>query len=902
MPSTTMTFGGLFNSQDETKVPINRAWSCSNVSVVDGVLQGSPRYTQFGARTSAHSGDVCYGMSKWCRYVNNKVYRIILSGTMPTSGTVDVRFNNGASTQTAAGIAYNTTAQDLQNALTALSTVLPGDVTCSGGPWPANPIYITIGGRYAANDTPVISTTNSTMGGGTTITSEVFITGGADTIKLVAIKNNGDSAVTMYKVSTSGTFTSVATGLAASNWYFSQYANRIIAANGTDKIHFYRIGGTWDDTAGGTRPTAPIGNMTFAFQGARSPLNFSNAGTDPLNATVTVSGITESVVRNASNVQITNTGSDITSDTDITVTLDMASTQDWSFRDTIDSVINALVDNNTVAIVPNSIYVSLENGDGSPVSIAPMTVSHPVTNSNTSQRVYESFAGRDRTQRDNIKKVIVKFTAAKWNTSRSVTVSVNLGDVQMHDSIPNPPDLFTRDTIDYCYSFYDVSDVLESNLSEPFQTATFGNLPGTFSIITAQSNNIQLATTDRVWIYRREKATGVWRRLPVDANNLDTFGVAVGTLGIVVFYDKWMESEIRDFPEPSGFSFPGAHLVSDELVLSTWKGSMVYGGGRRLWLSEVGDVTSFAPDPEDKQATSIFAAREVDNIERARTVFLSDNRAVEVVGVVGQDSLYAIGEIASSHAMIGDSPAGATLPRILPGSRGGVSTRGNQAYLGGCHVMANDGLFYYVAARATERAESGSLMEREETEEVRKSYERLTPGSTSVIAEHLSEVWMFSGTSFMWRDRNGSWSEGTFTDSVLATSSDRELGLMFATSKGVIMKIDDAYTSDNGTSVNWEYETGLQDGPRVRVEGIHIKARGTPRVEIRSYQPLGKQSDSIGKYSVQMIDVAEGQNNLKPIVLQPGYRHKIILSGTCGVDKVESITFEHSEKGNAFGE
>ena len=50
----------------------------------------------------------------------------------PTGGSWTLAFSNGSSTQTTSAIGYLATAQDVQNALSALSNIGPGNVVVNG--------------------------------------------------------------------------------------------------------------------------------------------------------------------------------------------------------------------------------------------------------------------------------------------------------------------------------------------------------------------------------------------------------------------------------------------------------------------------------------------------------------------------------------------------------------------------------------------------------------------------------------------------------------------------------------------------------------------------------------------------------------------------------------------------
>lgn len=92
----------------------------------------------------------------------NEAQTITITGG-PTGGTFTLTFSG----QTTAGIAYDAIAGAVQTALEALSNIVPGDVTVTGGPGPATPYVATFGGVYTATDVPAMTATGSFTGGTT---------------------------------------------------------------------------------------------------------------------------------------------------------------------------------------------------------------------------------------------------------------------------------------------------------------------------------------------------------------------------------------------------------------------------------------------------------------------------------------------------------------------------------------------------------------------------------------------------------------------------------------------------------------------------------------------------------------------------------------------------------------
>lgn len=94
-----------------------------------------------------------------------------------TAGTVKIKF---AGKETAA-IAFDATAAEVQTALEALSTVEPGDVTVTGGPFPGV-LTLAFGGNYENEDVPAITATATGLTGGAVTIATTAQGGEADCI------------------------------------------------------------------------------------------------------------------------------------------------------------------------------------------------------------------------------------------------------------------------------------------------------------------------------------------------------------------------------------------------------------------------------------------------------------------------------------------------------------------------------------------------------------------------------------------------------------------------------------------------------------------------------------------------------------------------------------------------
>lgn len=131
------------------------------------------KLTSFGINVSRTATEVTGTVigkrveSEDIRLSGNEVQQLAITGGPPTSGEADLTFSG----QTTAGVAFDATASELQTALEALSNVNPGDVLCTGGPWPDDPILVEFAGQYAQTNVAAITATDDFDVGDVTITS-----------------------------------------------------------------------------------------------------------------------------------------------------------------------------------------------------------------------------------------------------------------------------------------------------------------------------------------------------------------------------------------------------------------------------------------------------------------------------------------------------------------------------------------------------------------------------------------------------------------------------------------------------------------------------------------------------------------------------------------------------------
>lgn len=121
----------------------------------------------------------------------NEVQTITVTGT-PTGGSFTLTFSG----QTTAPIAFNASAANVQTALTALSNVGTGNVTCGGGALPATAVTATFGGDLAGENIPQMTATSSLTGGTTPAVAVTTTTAGSGAGPVIGycLEGNGAAA------------------------------------------------------------------------------------------------------------------------------------------------------------------------------------------------------------------------------------------------------------------------------------------------------------------------------------------------------------------------------------------------------------------------------------------------------------------------------------------------------------------------------------------------------------------------------------------------------------------------------------------------------------------------------------------------------------------------------------
>lgn len=876
-----LTFEGLYNSKDESKTPQGKCHSMSNCTVDNGILELGKRYTLFGTRTTPSSGDKGWGAG-YGRYSGNEVQTM----TVVSSGgdfTIKWRPTTSDFYTVSNAIPYNASSTDLQDILVAMSNISMGDVICEGGPLSTAPMTIEFSGKYSNTDVDLMVLNSSTLVGPATVTITETIKGGNSEEMLSVVQHSGDTTATLYSVNViSGTHTFLASGLNPSDWFFTQYAQKIYGVNATDGLNFKVLGGTWNGGATSQRPAAPqfapvltptqtTPASTLPFQPGLSVGNFIGWGANP---TSIVSG----------GLVYLTLGSSLNNQT-VSFTVTTTGTPfDYSFRDA--GVVVANSNDLNLLFDPQQTRIEFINNDASPATIEPNYYQDfSAGNYQTFSRWFQ-LANEDRALRDNIVKFRITLHITAAATGKRISVWLGQYDNWVNDTIGlNINDGPIRAQIEYAYSYFRMTDGTESPLS---QSALTGLIPppvrtGDYVQIAGRGS-VNLTNTDLIYFYRKAKSNSRWKLLP---NADGTYGLTNSASGGLVSYnDHRMEHELANLPDFGDSDFPGPSRGYLPRVVGVWKQCLGIGAKRQLFLSWQGQPQHFAPSPDDENAPT----PDPDDLSRGVTEYVSDNRSEEVIGIHGQDSIYLVTPF-SCYAKVGDSPAGATPPRRLPGSRGTLGDRSSWPLGGGVLLASQDGLWYYSVSAGFNGQDNGTLIQREETQEVRTSYSSLSASSSALVTEYNDEIWLVNGAKYLCNTRNKYWIEGTFTDSMRAVLSIRPLGLFFQDTVGRMLKVG-TYTTDAGSSVTWSYSTGILDGPRVRIRGMEVRGSGRPTVTATVYD--GLNGTTVKTYQKEK----DGQNWTLPINLPPGYRYKLTFAGNSS-ETIEyaAIIFDESGPG-----
>lgn len=896
MPREELSFGGLYNSRDITHVPKGKFVTGQNFTTDQDILGARQGYNLIGSRPGYSASDACWGIG-YGIFACNETQSLTITGN-PTGGTVVLRSPLNAGVNSTA-VPWNAAATDVQTALAPWTSFDNGELVCSGGPWPNEPINVTYKGRYANAAQALITLQTNSLSGGIfpSLVIAHFVNGGPHEEYLVVIQPGGAGTSSLFSVTsgnsfTTTTWTQLTTGLTSSDWFFEQIEDKMFAENATDGLEWKQIGGAWSGTAGIPNVQSPIvaptatplfdvpsasagqvsllwnvgGNATFsAFTGW--------GATPPTVAVATGGGYLTVTVKTA-----------IVTPTVVGFTASFHGNEDFSHADYWNWIMQSIIQTGDTVLVtqadPTSMALNFTSSGS--VAVNP-TFTDAGSDAGTSASAGQysrnfHFGSVQRTDRSSTASVTFMFNCLQGRVNDIFTIFLFPNQTWMNDTM-NTLDIVDGATIaaeKYAYSYLKASTGIESKLSLYGRSPSVPPRPfgGAHMTVTAPGSS-QLTTSDFVKFYRTDEF-GLWRFIGQVAN---------ATSGTVSFIDNNMLDELNNYPIFGVLHLPGGTLPS---CLGVWDQCLVAGGDRKAFISKQGQYFFFAPDPEGLPAVQAFEVNESTDTGAPRTDYMSQTRAEPVISVVGQDSLYLFGPN-TSYAMtsgggdgVSSGANGLSPPRILPGARGCLSSRGSTAQSGGALAAAQAGLWYYaVSPSFTGTIQPGSIIQQEITEEVRGSWATLlgnTTGSAIVVVFYLDEIWVFNQNRYLKFTRNKKIEQGTFSDSIKDCVGNSN-GLIFATSDGRLMKMGDPLTNpqttDNGTAILWSATTGIMQNARQRLMSFELLYNGAPSVTVTAWDGKIMRPQKFDQGINGGVNFfASGAN-----ALLQGYKFQILYSG-----------------------
>lgn len=896
MPREELNLSSLYNSLDITKVPRGKFFTGQNFSTDQGIVQARQGYNLIGSRPGYLITDVCWGIG-YGQFACNETQSLTLTGG-PTGGTIVIRSPIQGATNSAT-IPWNAQASDVQTAVQPWTSFADGELVFSGGPFPNEAIYATYKGRYADAPQGLLTLQTNSLSGGSTPSLSVahFVNGGPHEEYLVVIQPNGAGSSTLYSVTSANgflttTWTVVATGLTSSNWSFDQQEDKIYAQNATDGLLYRQLGGAWSGTAGIPNVQSPViaptaitlndvpggaGATPFAFQwntgGSATFGTFVGWGATPPTVSVgTGGGYISIIVKTA-----------ITTPTVVALTVTLHGAEDLSHADYWNFNLRSIIQAGDTVLVTQSdgTTLGMSLGTTGPVVVTPV-FQDAGTNDGSSSTTGNygrnfHFGSSQRTARSSSLSFVFTFNVLQSRINDIFQIQLFQYQTWPNDTMAmlDIANGATLSSIKYFNTFFQASTSTESKLSPYVRSQVVPWYPffGAHMTVSAQGSS-QLTTSDFVKFYRQDQF-GLIRFIGMVAN---------ATSGTVSLVDNNMLDELDALPVFGVLHLPDGALPS---CLGVWNQCLIVGGDRKIWISKQGQPIFYAPDPEDNVAVQAFEAVESTDTGAPRTDYMSQTRSETVVALVGQDTLYAFGPN-TSYAMTsgggdGISTGGNSLspPRILPGSRGCLSTRGATAESGGVLASALSGLWYYaVSPSYSGTIQPGSIIQQEITEDVRTSWATLvgSDGSKIVVYYYLDEIWIFNTNRYLKFTRNKKIEQGTFKDSILDCVGNAN-GLLFITSDGRLMRMGDRLTNpqttDNGTAILWTAQTGIMESGRQKLQNFECLYVGVPSIQVDTW-------DGARVHKAQKFDLSNARqfvNGFPLANLLQGYQFSLTLSG-----------------------
>lgn len=232
---------GVVTAVDDGRTPVEGLRSTVNTILdEDGVIKQRPSLKLWGPQpTGEILGELFQyrslsGLSTTNRLISmqkitrNEIQTLSITGA-PTGGTFTITYDG----QTTGNLDFDSTAAEVETALEALSNI--DAVTCTGGPLPADDVYVEFAGTLAETDVALMTTTDSLTGGSTPATDIVETKKGGDSVGRIFKALPEDSSWTVVTSPTTDDYDGTAKA------HFNQLDRKVLILNSENELSYYDI-------------------------------------------------------------------------------------------------------------------------------------------------------------------------------------------------------------------------------------------------------------------------------------------------------------------------------------------------------------------------------------------------------------------------------------------------------------------------------------------------------------------------------------------------------------------------------------------------------------------------------------------------------------------------------------
>ncbi|MEJ5169358.1 MAG: hypothetical protein WHU10_00060 [Fimbriimonadales bacterium] len=791
--------------------PDGSAYAVYDAELGEGAVRPRPgldlKWTPPGYDGTEIVRGACHG-----RYAANRTYALRVSGT---SGVF--RISDGSSSTD--DIQWNAEPSEVAKALAKLSLVDSGDVLVYGRKLGEGEATIEFVGRYAGNKTvpPALSVTGSNTAGASLT---MLVDGGLHERTVLAIAKGG--TVKLYAVKPDWTYETLATGLSDGEYGMVQYGDSVYIANRTQGLTRYRLGGSY---AGGQDPSQsppppPSGALSTSVRTLTLP---------PATVTVGATNLPSHVVHGAPVVDpnVLHHQFNITQynrldvrtlrhlELDFSSPVDLSQFPLWRFS------VFAPSTQTRRQLHAQSLILKTSSGNVNPARVAYRKVTY--NGGKAAETQLAAWFDRSQNALASVTGFRLEFYAYDVVGPTTVWMDCGSGGGALGVSVDVPKlEAFLRsERSGYAPRTVDVAMAYLSpaGMRGPVGAETSLDL----------TENMGVGATMTMQAFRPDNLTG-WKAVPLRRHTDGSWRIVKATDGTVgaTFDGSGVATRIDTWDDTDGARLetytPSAIEANDPFFMTTdgavgsWKGCLVVGSARKVWVSAVGDPQRYAPDPDDKAA---LAGIDPYDESQGVTFYASPNRAEDVLAVVGQDNLYVCTDSGVS-VCAGDLPVDLTPPRRILGSSRVIGRP--CGWQNGIVAPGQDGLFWHIAARGYDGIDPQAQQSANLLDDDPAAWEWLLGGGTPKAFATGRDLFVIAGTRGLWRDKNGAWTRMRFSapqhsalqagSSVLWVSDDGRIAVWSAEKRG----------SDYGAQFSWRVDYHSILGTRVALKEIKLYA------------------------------------------------------------------------------